>query len=184
MHCWHDVKRSRITPESFLALIEISKGSKNKYELDKDTGRLILDRVLFTSTHYPQNYGFIPLTYARDLDPIDVLVLCSEPIIPMSFVKCRPIGVMVMTDDGKPDEKIIAVAENDPFYNVYKNIDELPEHVLAEIKNFFEVYKTLEGKETSVGIIKDADSAKRAIQASMEKYQREIEPQLIEARKR
>ncbi len=184
MHCWHDVKRSRITPESFLALIEISKGSKNKYELDKDTGRLILDRVLFTSTHYPQNYGFIPLTYARDLDPIDVLVLCSEPIIPMSFVKCRPIGVMVMTDDGKPDEKIIAVAENDPFYNVYKNIDELPEHVLAEIKNFFEVYKTLEGKETSVGIIKDAESAKRAIQASMEKYQREIEPQLIEARKR
>ena len=92
MHPWHDVKASRVTPDKFLALIEISKASKNKYELDKETGHLILDRVLFTSTHYPQNYGFIPRTYARDYDPLDVLVLCSESIIPMSFVECKPMG--------------------------------------------------------------------------------------------
>ena len=95
MHCWHDVKPTRITPENFLSLIEISKGSKNKYELDKETGHLILDRVLFTSTIYPQNYGFIPRTFARDYDPLDVLVLCSESILPMSFVRCSPTGKML-----------------------------------------------------------------------------------------
>ena len=100
MNVWHDVAKERVTPDSFLALIEISKGSKNKYELDKATGRLILDRVLFTSTHYPHNYGFIPLTYADDHDPLDVLVICSEPILPMAFVQCKPLGVMRMKDSG------------------------------------------------------------------------------------
>ena len=119
MHPWHDVRASRVTPDRFLALIEISKASKNKYELDKETGHLILDRVLFTSTHYPQNYGFIPRTYARDYDPLDVLVLCSESIIPMSFVECKPIGVLIMKDNGLFDEKIIAVPLNDPFYSPY-----------------------------------------------------------------
>lgn len=150
MNPWHDIKEERITPEKFLSLIEISKGSKNKYELDKETGRLILDRVLFTSTHYPQNYGFIPRTYARDYDSLDVLVLTSESVIPMTFVRCRPIGMLNMIDNDLPDEKIIAVCEDDPFYNQYNDISEIPDHIMAEIKHFFTVYKTLEGKTTAV----------------------------------
>ncbi len=184
MHSWHDVAESRISPDSFLALIEISKGTKNKYELDKETGHLILDRVLFTSTHYPQNYGFIPRTYARDFDPLDVLVLCSEPILPMCFVQCKPIGVLIMTDSGLPDEKIIAISENDPFYNEYGDISELPDHIMAEIKHFFEVYKTLEGKATAVGVFKNAKAAKQIILESMEAYKAKIEPKIIEQRKK
>ena len=164
MHAWHDVKPGRITPEKFLALIEISKGSKNKYELDKETGLLMLDRVLFTSTHYPQNYGFIPRTYARDYDPLDVLVLCSESIIPMSFVECKPIGVLIMKDNGLFDEKIIAVPLNDPFYNCYKDLSEVPPHIMDEIKHFFAVYKTLEGKPTSVDVVKGHEEAERIIE--------------------
>ena len=152
MHSWHDVKISRVTPEDFIAVIEISKGSKNKYELDKETGHLILDRVLFTSTHYPQNYGFIPRPFADDYDPLDVLVLCSEAIVPMSLVECFPIGVLIMTDNGLNDEKIIAVAKNDPFYNGYNDISEVPPHIMEEIKHFFQVYKSLSSTEKIVNI--------------------------------
>lgn len=183
MNPWHDVKPARITPEKFLALIEISKGSKNKYELDKETGRLKLDRVLFTSTHYPQNYGFIPLTYSRDYDPLDVLVLCSEEILPMSFVECKPIGVLSMTDSGLVDDKIIAVAVSDPFYQEYEDINDIPEHVMAEIKHFFQVYKTLEGKETAVDAVGDKQEALKIIEESIEAYNNTILPQLIENRK-
>lgn len=183
MHSWHDVNEKRISSESFLALIEISKGTKNKYELDKETGHLILDRVLFTSTHYPQNYGFIPRTYARDFDPLDVLVLCSEPILPMCFVQCKPIGVLIMTDSGLPDEKIIAVSENDPFFNEYNDIEQLPDHIMAEIKHFFEVYKALEGKATAVGVFKNAKVAKQVIEDSMKAYKEIIEPKIKEQRK-
>lgn len=179
MHAWHDVKPNRITPENFLALIEISKGSKNKYELDKETGHLILDRVLFTSTHYPQNYGFIPRTFARDHDPLDVLVLCSESILPMAFVECSPIGVLVMTDDGLPDEKIIAVATNDPFYNCFKDISEIPDHIMDEIKHFFRVYKSLEGKDTSIGVVKGKEDACQIIKDCLHAYHHEIEPKII-----
>jgi len=182
MHCWHDVKSNRITPENFLALIEISKGSKNKYELDKETGHLILDRVLFTSTHYPQNYGFIPRTFARDYDPLDVLVLCSESIIPMSFVECTPIGVLVMTDNGLPDEKIIAVAANDPFYNPYHDVNELPKHIMDEIKHFFTVYKTLEGKDTAIDEVYGKDKALEIIRECIHQYHKEIEPKVIAER--
>ena len=178
MHVWHDVKPGRITPEKFLALIEISKGSKNKYELDKETGRLILDRVLFTSTHYPQNYGFIPRTYAKDFDPLDVLVLCSEDILPMSFVECSPIGVMVMTDNGLDDEKIIAVPNNDPFFNQYKDISEIPNHVMDEIKHFFSVYKTLEGKRTAIDDFKGREEAMKIIASCMNAYEEIIEPRI------
>ena len=178
MNVWHDVKPERITPDSFLAMIEISKGSKNKYELDKETGHLILDRVLFTSTHYPQNYGFIPRTFARDYDPLDVLVLCSEPIIPMSFVECKPIGVLIMTDNGLPDEKIIAVALNDPFYNGFNDISEIPDHIMEEIKHFFTVYKSLEGKSTAVDEVKDCSVAKKVIAECIEAYHTQIEPRI------
>ena len=129
MHAWHDVSNDRISPESFLVLIEISKGSKNKYELDKPTGLLYLDRVLFTSTHYPQNYGFIPRTYADDNDPLDVLVLSNEEILPLTLVECYPIGVLIMTDGDSLDEKIIAVCENDPYHNSFHDVSELPNHL-------------------------------------------------------
>ena len=183
MHSWHDVKISRVTPSDFLAVIEISKGSKNKYELDKETGHLILDRVLFTSTHYPQNYGFIPRTFADDYDPLDVLVLCSEPIIPMSLVECTPIGVLIMTDNGLKDEKIIAVAKNDPFYNGYNDISEIPSHIMDEIKHFFMVYKSLEGKDTSVEVFQDRQAAEEIIQRSLDKYHHDIEPRITAERK-
>ena len=128
MNIWHNISPKRIKKNRFYAVIEISKGGKNKYELDKETGMLKLDRVLFTSTHYPANYGFIPRTYANDNDPLDVLVLCSEEILPMTIVECSPIGVLIMEDGGSRDEKIIAVPVNDPNYNCYKDIDELPSH--------------------------------------------------------
>lgn len=183
MNAWHDVGSDRITPESFLALIEISKASKNKYELDKTTGLLILDRVLFTSTHYPHNYGFIPRTYCNDYDPLDVLVLCSESIIPMSLVECVPIGVLIMKDGGLQDEKIIAVAKNDPFYGSYRDIDEIPNHVREEIKHFFSVYKTLEDKQTDIDEVKGSEVAKQIIQESIEAYKRDIEPKIKAERK-
>ncbi|MCR4880217.1 MAG: inorganic diphosphatase [Bacilli bacterium] len=178
MNPWHDIKRDRIKPERFWAMIEISKGSKNKYELDKETGRLKLDRVLFTSTHYPQNYGFIPLTYSRDYDPLDVLVLCSEDILPLAFVECKPIGILTMTDNGLPDDKIIAVAVSDPFYQNYNDISEIPEHVMAEIKHFFSVYKTLEYKDTSVDEFSGHEEAEKIIKEALEDYNKTILPYL------
>ncbi len=183
MHAWHDVKSTHVSKDKFLALIEISKGSKNKYELDKETGLLMLDRVLFTSTQYPQNYGFIPRTYALDYDPLDVLVLCSENILPMSLVECKPIGVLIMSDNGLPDEKIIAVANNDPIFNSYKDISELPDHIMVEIKHFFSVYKSLEGKTTDVDVIKGAEEAKEIISSCIKRYHVEIEPKIIAERK-
>lgn len=182
MNPWHDVKEERITPEKFLSLIEISKGSKNKYELDKQTGRLILDRVLFTSTHYPQNYGFIPRTYARDYDPLDVLVLTSESVIPMTFVRCKPIGMLNMIDNNLPDEKIIAVCVDDPFYSQYNDISEIPDHIMDEIKHFFSVYKTLEGKSTAVDVVGGKKEAIKTIQECMDSYKKEIIPKLLKER--
>lgn len=183
MHAWHDVKEERIKPDHFLALIEISKGSKNKYELDKETGILILDRVLFTSTHYPQNYGFIPRTYGRDYDPVDVLVLCSESIVPMTFVDCKPIGVLVMTDNGLEDEKIIAVPLKDPFYSQFNDISEIPGHNLDEIAHFFSVYKTLEGKATAVNEFRDVEAAKKVVAEYIQRYKDIIEPQYLASKK-
>lgn len=171
MNIWHDINPKRITAERFHAVIEIPKGGKNKYEMDKETGMLKLDRVLFTSTHYPANYGFIPRTYAKDGDPIDVLVLCSETIAPMTLVECKPIGVLRMIDDNKNDEKIIAVPVNDPNYNVYNDIKDLPKHRFDEIRHFFQVYKMLEkGKETEIKSISGAEKAKEVVQIAIESY--------------
>ena len=164
MNIWHDISPKRITKDKFYAVIEISKGGKNKYELDKETGMLKLDRVLFTSTHYPANYGFIPRTFADDGDPLDVLVLCSETIQPMTLVECKPIGVLNMVDNDSCDEKIIAVPVNDPNYNCYSDISELPKHYFEEIQHFFQVYKTLEAdKVTSVTETDGVDKAKEAV---------------------
>lgn len=167
---WHDVSPKRITPEDFIAVIEIPKGSKKKYELDKETGCMILDRILYTSTHYPANYGFIPRTYGDDLDPLDVVVLCSEEIDTMTLVRCYPIGVITMKDNGKMDEKIISIPFNDPNYNSYKNISELPPHIFDEMRHFFSVYKNLEGKETVVDEVQDRDKAVEIIGHCIDNY--------------
>ena len=170
MNIWHDINPKRITAKSFEALIEIPKGSKAKYELDKETGILKLDRVLYTSTVYPANYGFIPRTFADDGDPLDVLVLTNESIYPMTLVSCYPIGVIKMIDGGELDEKIIAIPHKDPSYNEYYDIHELPKHVFDEMMHFFEVYKTLEHKKTTVREIAHRDEAIEIIQKCIEAY--------------
>ncbi len=167
---WHDISPKRITPEEFIAVVEIPKGSKKKYELDKETGLIILDRILHTSTHYPANYGFIPRTFGDDLDPLDVLVLCSEPLEPLTLVRCYPIGMISMIDSGRNDEKIIAIPVNDPTYNGYTDIKELPPHIFEEMRHFFRVYKNLEGKETAVNEVSGRDSAVATIAAAIESY--------------
>ena len=172
MNIWHDMSPDRVTAESFWAVIEIEKGGKNKYELDKETGLLKLDRVLHTSTHYPANYGFIPRTYAQDNDPLDVLVLCTESIMPMTVVDCFPIGVIKMIDNGQVDEKIVAVCKNDPYHNQFSDVSELPNHLFAEIKHFYEVYKMLEYKETIVNMVESANEAKRIINECLENYKK------------
>lgn len=175
MNIWHDISPERITPERFDAVIEISKGSKNKYELDKETGLMRLDRILYTSTHYPANYGFIPRTYADDLDPLDVLVICSQPIQPSTLVEVYPIGVIKMVDNGRLDEKIIAIPFSDPSYNNYHSIFDLPEHIFNEMRHFFTVYKQLEDKTTAVDDLADCDEAKRIIAQAIESYGKYIE---------
>ena len=170
MNAWHDIDPKRITPNDFLAVIEIKKGSKKKYELDKETGLLILDRILYTSTHYPSSYGLIPRTYADDNDPLDVLILCSEVIQPMSLVRCYPIGVITMMDQGHLDEKIIAIPFKDPTYNGYHDVSELPAHIFSEMSHFFSVYKSLEGKETVVDELRGAQDAQDVIRKCLDAY--------------
>lgn len=170
MNIWHDIARDRIKSDDFFAVVEITKGSKMKYELDKETGILVLDRILYTSTHYPANYGFIPRTLAGDGDPMDVLVLSSESLLPMSLVHCYPIGVITMTDSGYVDEKIIAIPFTDPTYNGYKSIKELPKHIFEEMQHFFRVYKELENKPTSVSEVYDKEKAVEIVQDSIERY--------------
>ena len=173
MNIWHDIDEKRIKENDFVAVIEIPKGSNKKYELDKEVGLLILDRILYTATHYPSNYGFIPKTLADDGDPLDVLVLCSERLEPLSLVRCYPIGVVTMRDGGKLDEKIIAIPFSDPMYNSYKDITELPDHVATEIEHFFKVYKELEHKnETDVGKTSNQVEAKKIIAKSIEEYKK------------
>ena len=170
MNIWHNVNPERIKPNDFLGVIEISEGSKMKYELDKETGALILDRVLYTSTIYPANYGFIPRTFADDSDPLDILVLCTERILPMTLVRCYPIGAIIMVDSDKKDEKIISLPFNDPRYNCYHDISELPSHVFEEMKHFFSVYKRLEHKETAVSEVVGKDAAVIMVEEAMERY--------------
>ncbi len=176
MNIWHDISSDRITTRKFEAYIEIPKGCKAKYELDKETGLLKLDRVLYTSTVYPANYGFIPKTLAEDGDPLDVLVLCNESIYPSTLVCCYPIGVITMIDGGSLDEKIIAIPFQEPTYNNYYDIHELPKHVFEEMMHFFEVYKSLEHKQTTVKEICHRDEAMdiiaKCIAAYKEKFQK------------
>lgn len=170
MNIWHDISEERIQKDDFMSVIEISKGGSNKYELDKETGVLKLDRVLYTATHYPANYGFIPRTLADDNDPLDVLVLCQEQIIPLTLVESYPIGILNMIDNNEKDEKIIAIAKKDPFLNTYKDISELPTHIFEEIRHFFAVYKQLEDKQTVVEQILGREEAEKVIEKCLQNY--------------
>ncbi|MEE1046542.1 MAG: inorganic diphosphatase [Clostridia bacterium] len=170
MNIWHDASPKSISKDKFTAVVEIPKGSKIKYELDKTTGLLKMDRILYTSTHYPANYGFIPRTFAEDGDPLDVLILCSETLVPLSIADCYPIGMITMEDSGAADEKIICIPFNDPTYNVYKEISELPAHIFDEMKHFFSVYKALEHKDTVINDIRGVDESKETIESCIERY--------------
>ncbi len=167
---WHDISPARIKSDDFICVVEIAKGSKRKYELDKESGYMILDRILYTSTRYPANYGFIPRTYGDDGDPLDVLLLCSEPIDPLTLVRAYPIGVMNMLDDGRNDEKIIAIPFTDPTYNQYTDISQLPKHIFDEMRHFFTVYKNLEDKETAVDEVSGRDAAVRVVDECIDRY--------------
>jgi inorganic pyrophosphatase len=169
-HPWHDVPIGDEAPDEFTALIEIPKGSRVKYELDKETGLLKVDRILYSSVIYPANYGFIPRTLGDDDDPLDLLVLMQEPVQPLSILRARPIGMMHMVDEGENDEKIICVHLDDPEYRSYGHHSELPEHRLAELRRFFQDYKVLEGKEVDVGDFSDPDEAKDAVRHAMRLY--------------
>ena len=175
MNIWKDINKKRINPEDFVACIEIEKGSKNKYELDKETGLIILDRVLYTSTHYPMNYGFIPHTLSGDGDPLDVFVLCSQPIEKMSLVRCYPIGVVFMTDREETDEKIIAIPYGDPQYNCYRDIQALPLHIIDELKHFLTVYKELENKKVKVLKVEGNEVAKKTISDTINAFEKAFE---------
>jgi inorganic pyrophosphatase len=169
-HPWHDITPGEGLPGQFMAVIEIPAGSKVKYELDKETGLLRLDRVLYSAVHYPANYGFIPQTYAEDDDPLDVLVLCQESVAPLTLVRARAIGLMTMIDSGKYDHKILAVATDDPEYNGFQEAAQLPTHRLALLRRFFQDYKTLEGKLVEVDEFQPAASAHPIIEQALDRY--------------
>lgn len=158
-HPWHGVSCGANAPEYVNAIIEIPEGSRSKYEIDKETGLLKLDRVIYSSFHYPVNYGFIPQTLGQDHDPLDILVLCSQTIRSLCLVAAKVIGNMQMIDSGERDDKIIAVALNDPSVNHYENIDEIPQHYLLEMRNFFEQYKVLEDKKVMIDAFQDKHTA-------------------------
>jgi len=169
-HPWHGVEFGSQAPQKVNALIEIPQGSRAKYEVDKDTGLLRLDRVIYSSFHYPMNYGFIPQTLGQDGDPLDILVLCSQSIQPLCLVEANVIGNMQMIDSGELDDKIIAVAANDPSVNHYTRVDDLPQHFLLELRNFFEQYKALENKKVVIDNFQDNDTAYKVIQDAIDFY--------------
>jgi inorganic pyrophosphatase len=169
-HPWHDVTPGQHLPGKFTAVVEIPMGSSVKYELDKETGLLRLDRILYSAVFYPANYGFIPQTLAEDDDPLDVLVLCQEPVAPLTLVNSRAIGLMTMTDSGKRDHKILAVAVDDPEYHDFKEANELPAHRLSMLRRFFQDYKTLEGKAVEVDEFQSAAAALPVIEDALAQY--------------
>ncbi len=170
MHSWHDVTPGENLPREFMAVIEIPMGSSVKYELDKETGLLKLDRILYSAVYYPANYGFIPQTLAEDDDPLDVLVLCQEAVAPLTLVHARAIGLMTMIDSGKRDHKILAVAINDPEYNGFQTADELPAHRLAMLRRFFQDYKMLEGKTVEVDAMQQVEASEGVINDALTRY--------------
>ncbi len=173
MNPWHDVTPGINLPAEFMSIIEIPMGSTVKYEMDKKTGLLKLDRVLYSAVYYPANYGFIPQTLAEDDDPLDVLVLCQEPVAPRTLVASRAIGVMNMIDAGKPDYKVLAVAVDDPEYNSFTQASELPPHRLSMLRRFFQDYTQLEKREVQVDEFQPAEEAFPVIDDALERYDRQ-----------
>ncbi|MBQ8870135.1 MAG: inorganic diphosphatase [Alphaproteobacteria bacterium] len=171
LHPWHDVSRGENPPNIINAVIEVPKGSQTKYELDKLSGLLKVDRILYSAVHYPANYGFIPQSYCEDNDPLDILVLCQESVLPLSLMRVRPIGVMKMIDQGEADDKIIAVHIDDPEFAYYKSIDELPPHSLKILRRFFEDYKLLENKEVKIEQFLGVNEALAVINDSFKLYE-------------
>jgi inorganic pyrophosphatase len=174
IHAWHEVSPGDKVPTEFMSVIEIPMGSSVKYELDKKTGLLKLDRILYSAVYYPANYGFIPQTLAEDDDPLDVLVLCQEVVAPLTLVQARAIGVMTMVDSGRHDHKVLAVAVNDPEYNAFREATELPPHRLMMLRRFFQDYKTLEGKTVEVNDLQPLVSALPVIEAALDRYNTEV----------
>ena len=170
-HPWHNVSPGEVLPSIVNAIIEIPKGSKAKYEIDKESGLIKLDRVLFSSVMYPANYGFIPQTYCDDNDPLDILVLYSVDVYPMSIIEAKVIGVMHMVDNGEQDDKIIAVAKNDMSVNYIEELEDLPPHTMKEVVRFFQDYKSLEDKNVTIERLLGKHYAYKVIEESMKLYQ-------------
>ena len=170
MNPWHDITPGENLPLEFVSVIEIPFGSSVKYELDKSSGLIKLDRVLYSAVYYPANYGFIPQTLAEDDDPLDVLVFCQEPVVPLTLIKARTIGLMTMIDAGKRDHKIIAVATEDPEFNSYKEFSEMPPHRLTMLRRFFQDYKQLEGKKVEVEELEPSTTAFPVIEDALHRY--------------
>ncbi len=170
IHPWRDLPPGKHPPEEVTALIEIPSGSRNKYELDKDSGLLRLDRVLYSAVHYPADYGFIPRTLHEDGDPCDILVLVNEPTFPGCQIDARPIGVLMMLDRGEPDDKILAVPSKDPYYGEYFDIADIPQHFLKEVEHFFHIYKDLEGRRVQTVGWEKSEKAMRVIDDSIARY--------------
>lgn len=179
MHAWHDVDLGDRVPELIPVVIEVPKGCKTKYELDKKSGLIRVDRVLFSSVHYPANYGFIPQTYCEDHDPLDALVLGQEAVVPLSIVLAKPIGLMKMLDQGEADDKVIAVHANDPEYAHYNTIQELPPHRMIEVRRFFEDYKALERKAVTVEEFLGRSEAFEVIRKAVEFYKTNREQLIV-----
>ncbi len=167
---WHNVSYGKDVPKFVNGIIEIPKGTRAKYELDKDSGLLLLDRVLYSSMYYPANYGFIPQTYCDDRDPLDILIVSQIDVVPLCIVPAKVIGVMRMLDGGEADDKIIAVAAGDPSVNHINDISELPKHFISEIRNFFEDYKKLENKTVQVEEFENAQIAQEILKKAIEDY--------------
>lgn len=174
LHPWHGVETGRDKPDIVTAIIEVPKGAKTKYELDKLSGLLKVDRILYSAVHYPANYGFIPKTYCDDNDPLDILVLGQEAIVPLSIMRARPIGVMKMIDCGEADDKIIAIHEDDPEYNGFTDIAQLPPHILKMLQRFFEDYKVLEKKQVTIERFLGPDEAKKLIEDARDAYEQKF----------
>src|SRR5215210_4687582 len=172
INLWRDLPPGRTPPEEVTAVVEIPFGSRNKYELDKATGLMKLDRVLYSSVHYPGDYGFIPRTLHEDGDPMDILVRIDEPTFPGCQIACRPLGLLRMLDRGEPDDKVLAVPSHDPFQHEYFDIADVPQHYLKEVEHFFHIYKDLEGKRVQILGWEKSEVAMAMINVSIERYTR------------